>query len=45
MIYGLKILRLLGRFSLYRIGLYRSRRFESLRARYSRFESGDSRPR
>lgn len=44
-IYGLKILLLLGRFALYRIGLYRSRRFESLRARYSRLAPGDDRSR
>ncbi|MEK6529815.1 MAG: glycosyltransferase family 2 protein, partial [candidate division NC10 bacterium] len=41
--YGLRILLLLARFALYRSGLYRSRRFESLRARYSRLSPGDDR--
>ncbi len=44
-VYGLKILLLLVRFGLYRLGLYRSRRFDSLRARYSRFAPGDGQPR
>ncbi len=43
-VYGLKILLLLVRFALYRSGLYRSRRFDSLRARYSRLGPGDTRP-
>ncbi len=42
-VYGLRILLLLARFALYRSGLYRSRRFESLRARYSRLSPGDDR--
>ncbi len=42
--YGLRILLLLARFALYRSGLYRSRRFESLRARYSRLAPGTDRP-
>jgi hypothetical protein len=44
-VYGLKILPLLVRFRLYRLGLYRSHRFESLSARYSRLGPGDDRPR
>ncbi len=43
--YGLKILLLLARYALYRSGLYRSHRFDSLRARYSRLGPGDDRPR
>lgn len=43
--YGLRILLLLTRFALYRSGLRRARRFDSLRSRYSRLESGDSQPR
>jgi glycosyltransferase involved in cell wall biosynthesis len=43
-IYGLRILLLLARFALYRSGLYRSRRFESLRTRYSRLTPEDDRP-
>lgn len=43
--YGLRILLLLARFGLYRTGLIRFSRFDSLRARYSRLESGDPRPR
>jgi len=35
-VYGIKILWLLFRFLLYRAGLYRSRAFQSLRARYTR---------
>jgi len=42
-IYGLRILLLLARFALYRSGLYRSRRFESLRTRYSRLTPEDDR--
>ncbi|MBI3030142.1 MAG: glycosyltransferase family 2 protein [Candidatus Rokubacteria bacterium] len=42
--YGLRILLLLARFALYRSGLYRSRRFQSLSARYSRLAPGDDRP-
>ena len=41
--YGLRILLLLARFALYRSGLHRSRRFESLRARYSRLPPGADR--
>ena len=41
--YGLRILLLLGRFALYRSGLYRSRRFQSLRTRYSRLTPEDDR--
>jgi len=41
--YGLRILLLLARFALYRSGLYRSRRFESLRTRYSRLTPEDDR--
>ena len=41
--YGLRILLLLARFALYRSGLYRSRRFQSLRARYSRLTPEDDR--
>ena len=44
-IYGLKILLLLARFALSRAGVYRSRRLDSLRSRYSRLESGDDRSR
>ncbi|MBI4588461.1 MAG: glycosyltransferase family 2 protein [Candidatus Rokubacteria bacterium] len=44
-VYGLKILLLLARFVLYGSRLYHSRRLDSLRARYSRFGSGDHRPR
>lgn len=40
--YGLRILVLLARFGLSRLWLFRSRRFDSLRARYSRLPSGDS---
>jgi glycosyltransferase involved in cell wall biosynthesis len=40
-VYGFKILWLLFRFSLYRTGLYRSRAFQSLRARYTRLTSGE----
>ncbi|MEK7363819.1 MAG: glycosyltransferase family 2 protein, partial [candidate division NC10 bacterium] len=43
-VYGLRILLLLARFALYRSGLYRSRRFESLHARYSRLTPEDDRP-
>ncbi len=43
-VYGLKILLLLARFALYRSGLYRSRRFDSLRSRYSRFGPGTNSP-
>lgn len=43
--YALRILLLLARFVLYRCGLYHSRRFDSLRARYSRLGSGVTRPR
>ena len=43
-IYGLRILLLLARFALYRSGLYRSRRFQSLRTRYSRLTPEDDRP-
>jgi hypothetical protein len=43
--YALEILLLLGRFWLYRSGLSRSRRFDSLRSRYSRLESRDTPPR
>jgi len=39
-VYGLKILWLLVRFFLYRTGLYRSRAFQSLRARYTRLTPG-----
>ena len=42
--YGLNILLLLARYVLHRSGLYRSRRFESLRARYSRLGRGDDPP-
>ena len=42
-VYGLRILLLLARFALYRSGLYRCRRFESLRARYSRLPPGADR--
>ena len=42
-VYGLRILLLLARFALYRLGLYRSRRFQSLRARYSRLTPEDDR--
>ena len=42
-VYGLRILLLLARFALYRSGLYRSRRFQSLRARYSRLTPEDDR--
>ena len=42
-VYGLRILLLLARFALYRSGLYRSRRFESLRTRYSRLTPEDDR--
>ena len=41
--YGLRILLLLARFALYRSGLYRSRRFQSLRTRYSRLTPEDDR--
>jgi glycosyltransferase involved in cell wall biosynthesis len=41
--YGLRILLLLTRFALYRSGLYRSRRFQSLSARYSRLTPEDDR--
>ncbi len=41
--YGLRILLLLTRFALYRSGLYRSRRFQSLSARYSRLAPEDDR--
>jgi glycosyltransferase involved in cell wall biosynthesis len=34
-VYGLKVLLLVARFGLHRSGLYRSRRFDSLRSRYS----------
>ena len=44
-VYGLKILSLLARFRLYRLGLYRSHRCESLSARYSRLGPGDDLPR
>jgi glycosyltransferase involved in cell wall biosynthesis len=43
--YGFKILWLLFRFLLYRTGLYRSRRLDSLRARYSRLGSEGHRAR
>ncbi len=43
--YGLRILLLLARFALHRAGLRRSRRFDSLHARYSRLGPGDARPR
>ena len=43
-IYGLKILALLGRFLLHRSGVYRSRRLDSLSARYSRLASPGDRP-
>jgi glycosyltransferase involved in cell wall biosynthesis len=43
-VYGLRILLLLARFALYRLGLYRARRFQSLRARYSRLTPEDDRP-
>jgi len=43
--YGLRILLLLARFALHRGGLRRSRRFDSLRARYSRLGPGDAQPR
>lgn len=43
--YALEILLLLGRFWLYHSGLSRSRRFDSLRSRYSRLESRDTPPR
>ncbi len=39
-VYGIKILWLLFRFVLYRTGLYRSRAFQSLRARYTRLTPG-----
>jgi glycosyltransferase involved in cell wall biosynthesis len=42
-VYGLRILLLLARFALYRLGLYRARRFQSLRARYSRLTPEDDR--
>lgn len=42
--YGLRILLLLLRYALHRAGLYRSRRFESLRARYTRLPSGGGLP-
>ena len=42
-VYGLRILLLLARFALYRSGLYRSRRFQSLRTRYSRLTPEDDR--
>ncbi len=42
--YGLRILLLLARYALHRSGLYRSRRFDSLRARYSRLGRGDNPP-
>ena len=41
--YGFRILLLLVRFALSRLGLYRSRRFQSLRARYSRLTPEDDR--
>ena len=41
--YGLRILLLLARFALYRSGIYRSRRFQSLRTRYSRLTPEDDR--
>jgi len=41
--YGFRILLLLARFALYRSGLYRSRRFQSLSARYSRLTPEDDR--
>ncbi len=41
--YGLRVLLLLARFALYRSGLYRSRRFQSLSARYSRLTPEDDR--
>jgi len=42
-VYGLRILLLLARFALYRSGIYRSRRFQSLRTRYSRLTPEDDR--
>lgn len=41
--YGLRILLLLARYGVYRAGVYRSRRFDSLRTRYSRLKPGDVR--
>ena len=42
-VYGFRILFVLARFALYRSGIRRSRRFDSLRFRYSHLESGDGR--
>ena len=41
-IYGLQILSLLSRFQLHKLGIRRSRRFESLQRRYSRTVSADA---
>jgi glycosyltransferase involved in cell wall biosynthesis len=40
-VYGFRILFVLARFALYRSGIRRSRRFDSLRSRYWHFGSGD----
>ena len=42
-VYGFRILFVLARFALYRSGIRRSRRFDSLRSRYWHLESGDDR--
>jgi hypothetical protein len=43
-VYGLRILAVLFWYALNRAGLRRSRRFDSLRARYTRLTSDEARP-